>query len=247
VAVIEDRKTRDYFDRHTPHFSNAGRLQFAIDHVNRSPAARGSLINLGCGDGSTLEVFQRGAELSRLVGMDVSDRYLGLARDRVRCETILGSILDRPMVEQHASSFDFAVLSQILHHLIGPTRTVSHALARQAVEHALLLLRPGGSLIVFEPSYSPRALMTAVFWLKRGLSALSSDRIEIFQKWANIGQPIVSYYTPGQLRAMLRGMRGTELGVDRALATRRVGGVLQFTLLGLVATKGAQTKGGDAG
>lgn len=238
MEAVEDRRTQEYFDRNTPHFSNANYLAFAVDFVNRSAAARGSLIDLGCGDGSTLEVFRRGTELDRMAGMDVSDRYLQLACERVGCETIRGSILDPAIVAQHRGAFDFAMLSQILHHLIGPTRAASRSFAQRAVEHALELLRPGGHLIIFEPAYTPRAAMTAVFWIKRGFSALSSDRIELGRSWANIGQPIVSYYTPGQLEDMVATTAGTELIVREPLAKRRKGGVLEFTLMGLVARRG---------
>ncbi len=231
----EDRKTQDYFDRHVPHFSNAGHLRFGVDFINASSSPTGSLIDLGCGDGSTLEVFQRSTRLTHLAGLDVSERYLGLARERTGCETLHGSLLDPAIVERHEGAFDFAVLSQILHHLIGPNRAASAALAQKAVRNAFRLLRPGGALIVFEPSYTPRALMTGVFWIKKALAAVSDGRIEIFRKWANIGQPIVSYYTPDQLREMVRETSSARIVVDEALATSRLVGVLHFTLLGLVA------------
>lgn len=237
MKPIEDPNTRAYFDHNTPHFSNAARLQFAVDHVNASALSRGSLVDIGCGDGATLEVFQRGTSLSRLVGLDVSDRLLELARARLGCETVCGSILDRDLVAQNAGSFDFAVLSQILHHLIGKTRTSSFSLATEAVDHAFRLLRPGGFLILFEPAYRPRNLMTAVFWIKKTVSSLASGRIELSRRWANIGEPIVSYYTPQQLRNVILSTEEAEVTIEKALVRRRVGGLLEFTLLGLVARK----------
>jgi len=45
----------------------------------------------------------------------------------------------------------------------------------------------------------PRPTMTAVFHLKRLLSRVTKRRIELFGKWNNIGEPIVSYYSTADL------------------------------------------------
>ena len=73
------------------------------------------------------------------------------------------------------------------------------------------LTRPGGYLIVMEPTFTPAAPLFALFWLKTVLAKIFHRRLPVGGYWNNIGAPVVSYYSRDQLLAMLRTQPGVEI------------------------------------
>jgi SAM-dependent methyltransferase len=200
-APPEDRSTTEYFDSHAPEYS-VGRLQFAADFIKAQAGPGNSLIDIGCGVGNTLEHLVNVAGISRAAGMDVSAKCLEETQERLPCTTYQGSILDHELVRSIDERFDFAVLAAILHHLIGKNRRDSKEYARMAISHSLELVRPGGYVVIHEPIYAPRAATMALFWVKKALTAITSQRVQVAGPWANIGPPVVSYLTNEELLGM---------------------------------------------
>jgi SAM-dependent methyltransferase len=200
-APPEDRSTTAYFDSHAPEYS-VGRLQFASDFIKAQARPDGSLIDIGCGVGNTLEYLVNVAGISRAAGMDVSAKCLEETQERLPCTTYQGSILDQELVRSIEERFDFAVLAAVLHHLIGKNRRDSKEYARMAISHSLELVRPGGYVVIHEPIYAPRAATTALFWVKKALTALTNHRVQVAGPWANIGPPVVSFLTNEELLRM---------------------------------------------
>ena len=230
---MEDRATQAYFDTFTPHFSPT-RFEFALSFLREHAAPDAKLIDIGCGDGATLWLIRERAGISDLTGMDISESYLEQTAAQVGCHTILGSILDRDFVARHAETYDFCVLGAVLHHLIGSSRRASRRAAAECLRNATLLLKPGGYLIVFEPAHGPSFLMTAIFYLKKVFGSVYKRRIEIGQKWANLGQPIVSYYTPSELDEMTASLGKTRMIARTVVDQSRMGFVIRRVGLGLV-------------
>ncbi len=230
---MDDQQTHDYFDQFTPHY-DPSRFDFAIDFLRRHAGPEQTLIDIGCGDGATLHLVKSGTSLERLYGLDISANYLAKARELTGCETIQGSILDDALVAAHAGRFDFSTLGAVLHHLIGSNRAQSAAFARQCLRNAIELLKPGGYLIIFEPTYGPSWLMDVVFWIKKSAGRFTDQRIEIVRQWANFGQPVVSYYTPEEMDAFVADTPRAE-SVERVIVDRkRKGPLIRRVGLGLV-------------
>ena len=155
--------------------------------------------------------------MGRLAGIDVCPRSLDEARARTGCETHHGSILDARLVAGLAGRFDFAVLGAVLHHLVGWTRRAARARARRAVAHAVSLVRPGGHVILHEPVFYPSWTMDLVFYAKRAASAVTSRRLELFDRWNNLGPPVVSYYTNEDLRLLVEADPRAEILDQRSV------------------------------
>ena len=198
-----DKSTKAYFDSLTPSF-DPRRFEFALSFLRENGTPASKLIDVGCGDGTILSLIQQRTPLTNLTGMDISDNYLRKAEVAVRCKTISGSILDSRLVTEYAGTYDFCVLGAVLHHLIGPTRADSHRAANRCMRNTMTLLKPGGHLIVFEPTFSPAFLLPVIFYVKKLFGRFSSGRLEFGRHWANFGHPVVSFYTAKQLNEMVQ-------------------------------------------
>lgn len=206
----EDTATIEYFDSHTPEYS-LDRLDHAASFIRANATPESKLLDVGCGVGNTLEFMAREAGIGHIAGLDVSAKILAQTRDRLGCTAFHGSILDHELVESIGPEFDFVVVAATLHHLIGDNRRDSKERARLAVQNSLSLVRRGGHLVIHEPIYAPRASTWLLFWVKKGLTAVTSKRISVGGYWANIGPPVVSYLTNDELLAMARGAAAGEV------------------------------------
>jgi SAM-dependent methyltransferase len=111
-----------------------------------------SVLDLGCGPGWTsLFLARAGFEV---VGLDISERMIEIARTRSEQENTPATFVvgDMEEFDLDRHDFDAVLLFDALHHCPGYPRVLERAL-----EH----LRPGGYLLLLEPSwlhrYSPHA------------------------------------------------------------------------------------------
>lgn len=199
--ATSDLHTREYFDTHTPEWRSDRYLPM-VAWLNAHATAEQSMIDIGCGTGNILAFMREHTPLRTFAGIDITKNYLDQAAKNVGCETHLGSVLDEALCASIGPRYDYAVMGAVLHHLVGPTRTISIDNARRAVVNAAAMLKPGGHLLIYEPAHYPRFAMWWVFWLKRCGSALAPRRIEMGKKWLNFGLPVVSYLTNEQLLKM---------------------------------------------
>jgi 2-polyprenyl-3-methyl-5-hydroxy-6-metoxy-1,4-benzoquinol methylase len=208
--MADDQATVEYFEQHAHDYS-ASRLRPAVAFVKKHMSHDASLIDIGCGSGNVLAHIARTTRISNLVGLDVSERCVELTRQKVAAEVYRASVLDVATVDRFRGRFDFAVLAAVLHHLVGPTRRRSQHAASQAVSNAIQLVKPGGYLIVMEPTFTPAAPVFALFWAKTMLAKIFRRRLPVGDYWNNIGAPVVSYYSSNQVVAMLRSSAGAEV------------------------------------
>jgi SAM-dependent methyltransferase len=194
--------TVSYFDNHI-HSYPPRRLRFIVRVLNRFAEPNQSLVDIGCGVGNVLAFLKEQTQLS-LCGIDASQACLKKAAETACCETILGSITDDEFVLRVNRIFDYAILAAVLHHVVGPTRRESRALAIKAIDNSFRLLKPGGMLFILEPTFTPKIMMDLVFWIKRGVTTLTSERVGIAgSRWNNIGAPVVSYYASDELKNLI--------------------------------------------
>lgn len=140
----EDTAPRDAAEQtlETPARLNDRRIETALEAVrNLDPPAR-RVIDLGCGEGKTMEAILKGIPgLEHIAGMDVSSfaldraaRRLHLdrmgARERARVSLFQGSLVYR---DKRLEGYDAALLTEVIEHL-DPERL--RALVRVVFEHA---------------------------------------------------------------------------------------------------------------
>lgn len=224
-----DRATAEYFDKWTPHYDIGTNFAETLAFL-RDASPDAELLDVGCGDGTTLEFIKQVTPIEHLFGMDIAANFLAEVRAKTGCSTIQGSILDESTIAEYAERFDFVVLRAVLHHLVGKTRRSSLAFARLCLENTLRLLRPGGHLIIAEPTYSPRMVNFTAFWIKQVVGSFTSDRVQLRAPWLNIAQPVVSYYTPSEVETMVEGCELADVSSSKTVAFTKLAGFIAPSL-----------------
>ncbi|MFP8957247.1 class I SAM-dependent methyltransferase [Natrialbaceae archaeon A-CW3] len=105
------------------------------------------LLEIGCGDGLLLEYALNQTDVTEAYGLDLSTAMLPDPNDDVRARYVQGSATDLPLPFE-PESFDFVVMSDVLHHLVGANRSQSKLKAQAALIEAVNLLKEGGHLVV---------------------------------------------------------------------------------------------------
>ncbi len=201
--VTKDTATRDYFDQEVPRYGQ-NRFKFAVRFLNEHASPDATLIDVGCGAGKTLALLKQHTGIKNFIGLDVSSSSLEATARATGADTLHGSILQEAFVVANENRFDYAVLGAVLHHVIEKNRAESYAAAKLCIANTLRLLKPGGHLFIMEPTFEPRLITWAVFWIKRVIGPLVPGRLHVGPEWINIGQPIVSYYSEARLAEMVK-------------------------------------------
>ena len=146
------------------------------------------VLDIGCGNGRAYQLFA--GQAIAYEGVDVSERLVALARERVRDVLAgfrVGSMLALPFEDQE---FDVAVCVAVLHHIPSAEYRL------KALQEAYRVLNQGGRLLMTNwDRWKPR------FW-KEHLSALAAkwfrgapyDHKDIFIRWNRGPTKVDRYY-----------------------------------------------------
>ncbi len=100
-----------------------------------------TLVDLGCGEGITLEKMHRLFPDRKVLGIDVLAENIDICRGH-GCKVKLGDVYDIPLP---SSSIDFVLFMEVIEHLQHPER---------AVQQIHRILVPGGRLVIVFPNDS---------------------------------------------------------------------------------------------
>ena len=225
-----DQQTKKFFDSYMPEYPTEW-FRFLLPFVQRTSSSRSSFVDLGCGTGNVLDFFRRNTNVGRCVGVDISPILLKKAKEDLGLEACEASILDENLPSIVGSNYDYAMLGQVLHHLVGKTRNRSKAKARRAIVNAFRLLRKDGYLLIYEPTFYPSISGDLIFWVKRIVTKFFSQRINLFKKFHNIGVPVVSYLSPKKLKRMLQNIPNCRI-VEWIAEKHSVSWLMRLGLIG---------------
>jgi len=102
----------------------------------------GTVIEIGCGVGITLEIIQKHRPDVHIVATDIDANCLNITASRVPNAKQVTIIEDRPFTDL-GSGFDMVIASHVVEHLKNPYDSV-----KQFME----MLKPGGHLIIAVPN-----------------------------------------------------------------------------------------------
>jgi ubiquinone/menaquinone biosynthesis C-methylase UbiE len=130
----------------------------------RPPAAGWRVLDVGCGTGAQLELYQRAG--CRVAGIEASPAMAQVARRRLGAHAEL-EVADAARMPYPAAAFDLVLASMMLHELGEGTRA---AILRECGR----VLRPGGRLIVID--YHPGPVRVPTGWVVRPF-VLAAERL----------------------------------------------------------------------
>lgn len=199
------------------------------EFVDRHCTEGDRILEIGCGDGLLLEYTLEHTAVTDAYGVDISAEMLPGPDDDTRAQYLHASAMDLPLPFR-PETFDFVVLSDVLHHLVGTHRSESKRKAQAALVAATSLLRPGGYLIVkdiyYESPLGPETLTSHLIFY--GLKHFAGIASKIDDQ--ALPGLLVSFYTRDELIELLR-QSGTrivdeeiETGPDRSPARRLLSG-----------------------
>ncbi len=149
------------------------------------------LLEVGCGIGTDLVRFARGG--ARVVGVDLSETAIGLARKNLALHGVPGSafVADGGTLPFGDSSVDVVYAHGVLQYAPEP---------RRIVEESLRVLKPGGTAIYM--------VYNRVSWL-HALSKLMKVELE------HEDAPVLRLYSIPEFRELIRGFSSTTLIPER--------------------------------
>jgi SAM-dependent methyltransferase len=139
-------KVDPYLLYQKPYYDSSALREFglALSVLQQWVPRGGSVLDLGCGPGwSSLFLARAGWDV---VGVDISERMIDIARERAAQENVpvTFEIADLEELDLERRNFDGAMIFDALHHC--PRYDL-------VLQRACALLKPGGFLLVMEPSW----------------------------------------------------------------------------------------------
>ncbi|MDO8638382.1 MAG: methyltransferase domain-containing protein [Candidatus Daviesbacteria bacterium] len=130
------------------------RARRIIEEIN--PQSNEKIIDLGCGTGYYLYLFNNLPVNLKLTGFDFDKKALDEAKTMLSDEKIDFVLGDMHKISFKNNSFDKAVSSEALEHLKDDT---------QALREVFRILKPGGTLVVSVPSINYPFLWDPINWV----------------------------------------------------------------------------------
>jgi len=115
-----------------------------------------------------------------------------------------GNAMDLPFKD---CSFEYTVVKNLLHHLVGRTRRESKAFGKRAVEELMRVTKTGGYIIILD-QYNRRRFFSAIIFYLTLFCSIFSISFESFGWGKNV---IVSFLTPVETRDFLTGTGNIDI------------------------------------
>lgn len=144
-----------------------------LTHREINPNLNSEILDVGCGAGNLLEKLIG----KRIIGIDLSEFLLGIARERLRgnnIELIVGAAENLPFPD---NSFDKVVCSEVLEHVLSPESVIVeiHRICKKDGE--LILTIPNEKLI----NFSKRCVL--IFGLKKWVAKSYPMSDDMLDEW----------------------------------------------------------------
>lgn len=115
-----------------------------------------------------------------------------------------GNALNLPFKDR---SFEWVVIKNLLHHLVGRTRRESKMFAKRAVEELTRVTKVGGYIIILDQYNKHRFFSSVIFYLTLFFSVFGIS----FKSFGWSKNVIVSFLTPDETRDFLTKSDGVEI------------------------------------
>lgn len=161
------------------------------------PSAR-RVADLACGTGISTLAIARGLPQCRVVGIELRDEYLAIAREKVRCQGLANVELVLSRAEDYRSPLRFDCISS--------SYLAKYADLPRLVDNAWDMLEPGGLLLMHDFTFPPKPYLVAIWRLYfKALQALGSPWFPAWREiYQGLPQLIEQTRWPQELQAALQ-------------------------------------------
>ena len=178
-----------------------------IDFVRSHASSEDKILEVGGGNGAFLDLVLENTSIKEVYNVElVYDTY----KKQVNGGICLmgGNALDLPFKE---SSFDWVVIKNLLHHLVGGTRRESKENAKRSVKELTRVTKDGGYILILDQYNKHKLFSSVIFYLTLFFSVFSIS----FKSFGWGKNVIVSFLTPGETRNFLAGAGDVEIVLNR--------------------------------
>ena len=165
--------TRQYFDSTAETYDTShdgqfvkGMYQEILTRMQQIPAS--SVLDLGCGNGNVICLLKKHVN-ARYYGLDLSEKMIEEAGKRLGGDVEL-TVGDAEKLPYEDNSFDVVICNASFHHYPSPEK---------AVNEIRRVLKPGGTLILGDPTAPFRLLVKILNW---GMKFSNSGDARIWHK-----------------------------------------------------------------
>jgi len=191
-----------------------------LNFIKETCKANSKVLEVGGGSGYVLDLIASEIGLSNLYNCEIVPKVYSEQANKY-INLIAGNALDMPFKD---CSFDYAILKDLLHHLVGRTRKKSKENARKGVGEITRVVKSGGYIIVLE-QYNKHKLFASVVFYITLFSSLFNISFKSFGWNKNV---IVSFLTPDEIKLLIP----DNILIERLEITRvKVPTRLELTLL----------------
>lgn len=147
MSVKSSEITKRHFDQTAEDYDNSHDGKFVQcmydEIIARTMGQKGDrILDLGCGNGNIIRLLEE-RKKAEYYGLDLSESMIEQARKRVSCKVKLktGDVVQMPYPDEF---FDIIICNASFHHYNKPMK---------AVEEIRRVLKPGGVLVLGEPTF----------------------------------------------------------------------------------------------
>lgn len=173
---------------------------FFIKFINsRNNGIKRSLIDIGGGNGIFAKTVREECQITDVTVLDPSETMLEQIGDE-KIKKVLGSL---PYGLNVSETFDYAVVKEVLHHVVSPSADDSKRLAALSLDAMGGIIKEDGYLFIHELYYEsyivPSLTRSAIYYL---CSIQNSLRFRLLPKEFLIGLK-VHFYTRDELKQLI--------------------------------------------
>jgi len=208
MSMLLENKIKEHFRQSSYYKSRRGYIHPEFDplilrFIKETKALNSKILEVGGGSGYMLNLIATETGIKDLFNCEIVPEVYKIQRGMINL--VGGDALNLPF---KTSSFNYVIIKNLLHHLVGKTRRQSKENARKAIKEFLRILRNKGYIVILE-QYNKYVIFSFLIFYITLLLSRKSLSFEPLGLHRNV---VVSFLNPSEIKEMLVNM--SKIRVD---------------------------------